>query len=174
MFNKIETDFDAVIIAIGGHNPVVIPFEGYEKLIKGLNFLKDVKKGKKYNLGKKVVVIGAGNAAMDVITEVYKQGGVEDVTEIDIQEPSAFEKEIKAAEKIGEKIMYPCFTQKITDKGVYLKDGRFLEADSVIISVGDRPIFDFLSKEYLDEKSRIKIKPQESESETCSVVSDSL
>lgn len=157
LFNKIETEFDAVIIAIGGHNPVVIPFEGYERLIKGLNFLKEAKKGKKYNLGKKVVVIGAGNAAMDVITEVYKQGGVEEVTAIDIQEPSAFEKEIKAAEKLGAKILYPCFTQKITEKGVYLKDGRFLEADSVIISVGDRPIFDFLNKEYLDEKSRIQI-----------------
>ena len=155
LFNKLENEFDAVVIAIGGHNPVVIPFEGYERLIKGLNFLKDAKNGKKYNLGKKVVVIGAGNAAMDVITEVYKQGGVEEVTAIDIQEPSAFEKEIKAAEKLGAKIMYPCFTQKITEQGVYLKDGKFLEADSVIISVGDRPIFDFLDKEYLDEKSRI-------------------
>lgn len=157
LFEKIENEFDAVILAIGGHNPVVIPFDGYERLIKGLNFLKDTKNGKKYNLGKKVVVIGAGNAAMDVITEVYKQGDVEEVTAIDIREPSAFEKEIKAAEKLGAKIMYPCFTQKITEKGVYLKDGRFLEADSVIISVGDRPIFDFLNKEYLDEKSRIQI-----------------
>ncbi len=156
LFNKLESEFDAVIIAIGGHNPVVIPFEGYERLIKGLNFLKGCKNGQKFNLGKKVVVIGAGNAAMDVITEVYKQGGVESVIAIDIQEPSAFEKEIKAAEKLGAKIMYPCFTQKIDEKGVYLKDGRFLEADSVIISVGDRPIFDFLDKEYLDEKSRIQ------------------
>ena len=157
LFNQLEKDFDAIVLAIGGHNPVVIPFEGYERLIKGLNFLKDCKNGKKYDLGKKVVVIGAGNAAMDVITEVYKQDGIESVTAIDIQEPSAFEKEIKAAEKLGAKIMYPCFTQKITDKGVLLKDGRFLEADSVIISVGDRPIFDFVPKDYLDEKSRIQI-----------------
>ena len=157
LFKELEKSFDAVVIAIGAHGAVVIPFEGYERLIKGLNFLKDTKKGKKYKLGKKVVVIGAGNAAMDVITEVYKQDGVEEVTAIDIQEPSAFEKEIKSAEKLGAKILWPCFTQKITEKGVLLKDGRFLPADSVIISVGDRPIFDFLSKEYLDEKSRIKI-----------------
>lgn len=157
LFNKLEAEFDAVVIAIGGHNPVVIPFEGHERLIKGLNFLKGCKNGKKYNLGKKVVVIGAGNAAMDVITEVYKQDGIEEVTAIDIQEPSAFEKEIKAAEKLGAKILWPCFTQKITEKGVHLKDGRLIEADSVIISVGDRPIFDFLDKSYLDEKSRIQI-----------------
>lgn len=155
LFDKLEKEFDATVIAIGGHNPVVIPFEGYERLIKGLNFLKEAKNGKKFDLGKKVVVIGAGNAAMDVITEVYKQG-VRDITAIDIKEPSAFEKEIKAAEKLGAKIMYPCFTQKITEQGVHLKDGRLLEADSVIISVGDRPIFDFLNKDYLDEKSRIQ------------------
>ena len=156
LFEKIEKEFDAIVIAIGAHGAVVIPFEGYERLIKGLNFLKDAKNGKKYNLGEKVVVIGAGNAAMDVITEVYKQGAKE-VTSIDIKEPSAFEKEIKTAENLGAKILWPCFTQKITDKGVLLKDGRFLEADSVIISIGDRPVFDFLNKNYLDEKSRVKI-----------------
>ena len=156
LFDKIERKFDAIILAIGAHGSIVIPFEGYERLIKGLNFLKNSKNGKKYNLGKKVVVIGAGNAAMDVITEVYKQG-VRDITAIDIREPSAFDKEIKAAEALGAKIMYPCFTQKITENGVFLKDGKFIEADSVIISVGDRPIFDFLNKNYLDEKSGIKI-----------------
>ena len=156
LFEKIEKEFDIVVIAIGAHGAVVIPFEGYERLIKGLNFLKDAKNGKKYDLGEKVVVIGAGNAAMDVITEVYKQGAKE-VTSIDIKEPSAFEKEIKTAENLGAKILWPCFTQKITEKGVLLKDGRFLEADSVIISVGDRPVFDFLNKNYLDEKSRVKI-----------------
>ena len=93
---------------------------------------------------------------MDVVTEVYKQG-VSQVTAIDIQEPSAFEKEIKAAKDLGAKILWPCFTQKVTDKGVYLKDGTFLEADSVIISVGDRPVFDFLDRSYLDEKSKIKV-----------------
>ena len=53
--------------------------------------------------------------------------------------------------------MWPCSTQSITKEGVYLKDGRFLPADSVIISVGDRPVYDFLNKKYLDEKSKIKI-----------------
>ncbi len=156
LYKKIEQDFDAVVLAIGAHGAVVIPFEGYERLIKGLNFLKDAKKGKKYNLGEKVVVIGAGNAAMDVITEAYKQGAKE-VTAIDIREPSAFEKELNTAKNLGAKIIYPCFTQKITEEGVLLKDGKFLEADSVIISVGDRPVFDFLNKTYLDEKSNIKI-----------------
>ena len=53
--------------------------------------------------------------------------------------------------------MYPCFTEKITDEGVYLKDGRFLPADTVIISIGDRPDFGFLSPEYLDERGFVKL-----------------
>lgn len=154
-FDEIESNFDAIILANGAHGAVVIPFEGYEKLIKGLNFLKKTKKGEKVNLGKKVVVIGAGNAAMDVVIEAYNQGAQE-VIAIDIQKPSAFEKEIKHVEKLGAKILWPYFTQKITNDGVLLKSGEFLKADSVIISVGDRAVFDFLDRNYLDEKLNIK------------------
>lgn len=155
-FEQIEKSFDAVIIACGAHNPVVIPFEGHEKLIKGLDFLKQVKNGNKPNLGEKVVVIGAGNAAMDVIQEAYNCG-VRDITAIDIQKPAAFEKEINHCKSLGAKILYPCFTEKITEQGVVLKDGSLLEADSVIISVGDRPDFGFLSTDFLDERGMLKL-----------------
>ncbi|MDD3594002.1 MAG: FAD-dependent oxidoreductase [Candidatus Gastranaerophilales bacterium] len=154
-FAEIEKNFDAIIIAIGAHSPVVIPFEGYEKLVKGLDFLKKVKKKQPVELGEKVVVIGAGNAAMDVITEAYNLGAKE-VVAIDIQRPSAFDKEIEYVTKLGAKILWPCYTEKITDEGVVLKDGTLIEGDDVIIAVGDRPIFNFLNKNYLDEKSNIR------------------
>lgn len=153
LFDKLQKDFDAVVVAIGAHSPVVIPFEGHEKLIRGLEFLKAVNRGEKPETGKKVVVIGAGNAAMDVVIEAYKLGA-EKVTAIDIQKPSAFEKEIRHAESLGAEILFPAFTQIVTDKGVELKDGTFIEADSVIISVGDRPVLDFLDKKYLNERSQ--------------------
>lgn len=155
-FKEINSQNDATIIACGAHNPVVIPFEGNERLIKGLDFLKNVKNRNKPNLGEKVVVIGAGNAAMDVIIEAYNCGA-KDVTAIDIQQPAAFEKEINRCKNMGAKILYPCFTQKITEKGVVLKDGSLLEADSVIISIGDRPILDFLDPKMLDERGRLII-----------------
>lgn len=156
LFNEIEKNYDAVVIAVGAHVPVVIPFEGHERLVKGLDLLKAFNKGQKPKVGERVVVIGAGNAAMDVITAVY-QLGAKEVTAIDIQKPSAFEKEIKHAESLGAKILWPAFTEKITEKGVYLKDGKLLEADMVIISIGDRADVSFLESGFLDEKNRVEV-----------------
>lgn len=150
-FETMQKDFDAVVIAVGAHTPIVIPFEGHEKLIKGLDFLKKINNSETVKIGEKVVIIGAGNAAMDVVIGAYKMGAKK-VTAIDIQKPSAFEKEIKHAEKLGAKILWPCYTDKITDKGVLLKNGTLLEADTVIISIGDRPEFSFLENSYLNER----------------------
>lgn len=166
LFKKLEKDYDAVIATVGAHVPAVIPFEGHERLVKGLDFLKAVNKmdqgGEKPQIGKKVVVIGAGNAAMDVVIGAYALGAKE-VTAIDIQKPSAFEKEIKHAESLGAKILWPCFTDKITEKGVVLKNelgeqgGKTLNADTVIISIGDKPDVSFLDSTYLDEKGLVKV-----------------
>lgn len=156
MFKKLEEDYDAVVATVGAHIPVVIPFDGQERLLKGLDFLKDINNGHKPIIGKKVVVIGAGNAAMDVVVGAYALGAKK-VTAIDIQKPSAFEKEIQHVEKLGAKVLWPCFTQKISEKGVHLKDGILIEADTVIISVGDRPDVSFLDSKYLDEKGMVKV-----------------
>ena len=150
-FSRIKKEYDAVVIAIGAHNPAVIPVEGNERLIKGLEFLKLINAGEKFKLGNNVVIIGAGNAAMDVVIGAYKSGA-KNVTAIDIQKPLAFDKEIEHAKSLGAKILYPCFTEKITEKGVFLKDGTLLKADSVIISIGDRPIYDFIDEKYLNER----------------------
>jgi len=155
-FKEITDKFDAVVIAIGAHVPVVIPFEGHEKLVKGLDFLKEVNKGLKPKVGKKVVVIGAGNAAMDVVIGAYEMGAKE-VTAIDIQKPAAFDVEIEHVKKLGAKILWPRYTDKVTDKGVLLKDGTLLEADTVIIAIGDRPNFGFLESDWLTEKGLVNM-----------------
>ncbi len=150
-FDRIKKEFDAIVVAIGAHNPAVLPVEGKERLIKGLDFLKHINKGEKFKIGKNVVIIGAGNAAMDVVIGAYKTGA-KSVCAIDIQKPLAFDKELEHAKSLGAKILYPCFTEKIDEAGVHLKDGRVLKADSVIISIGDRPIFDFIDEKYLNER----------------------
>jgi NADPH-dependent glutamate synthase beta subunit-like oxidoreductase/glutamate synthase domain-containing protein 3/ferredoxin len=156
LFNRLIKEFDAVVIAIGAHNPIFLPVEGGEKMISGLDFLKSINKGEKVSVGESVVVIGAGNAAMDVVISAYKMGAKK-VTAIDIQKPAAFKKEIDHAQKLGAIIKWPCFTEKITEKGVVLKDKSIIPAESVIVAIGDRPDFSMLDKNFLDEKGKVKI-----------------
>lgn len=155
LFEELKTDYNAVVVAVGAHNPVVLPVEGKERLVKGLDFLKEINKGNKPKVGEKVVVIGAGNAGMDVVISAYGLGAKE-VTAIDIQKPAAFKKEIDHAKKLGANILWPCYTEKITEEGVVLQDGKLIEADTVIVSIGDRPIISFLDESFLDERGRVK------------------
>ena len=64
---------------------------------------------------------------------------------------------INHCKSLGAKILYPCFTEKVTDEGVVLRDGTLLDADTVIISIGDRPMFDFLAPNMLDERGMLKL-----------------
>src|SRR5512142_2171864 len=79
--------FDAVLIAVGAHRSrdLSIPGVNLEGVHKGIDFLLNVNLGYKFTIGKKVIVIGGGNVAMDVARsaarEVVKQhaSGIEDV-----------------------------------------------------------------------------------------------
>ena len=151
LFSQLQQDYDAVVIASGAHNPVVIPFPGHQLLRKGLEFLKDINNGRNPEVGERVVVIGAGNAGMDVCLGAYAMGAKQ-VTAIDIQRPAAFQKEIAHFEKLGGRIEWPVFTEKIDEQGLHTKDGRLFEADTVIISIGERPDLGFLPREWLSEQ----------------------
>ena len=112
----------------------------------GLEYLKSINRGEHPKTGKKVVVIGAGNSGMDTCRGAYEMGA-ESVIAVDVQKPAAFEKEIAYFEGLGGKIVWPFFTSKITPEGVYGNDGRFIEADQVIVSIGEEPVLDFLPED---------------------------
>ncbi len=156
LFVQIQKDHDAVVIASGSHNAVVIPFPGHERLIKGLDFLKEVNAGKKPKIGKRVVVIGAGNAGMDVCLGAYAMGA-EKVISIDVQRPAAFKKEIDHVKALGGEVRWPVFTEKITAEGLVTKDGELIEADDVIISIGERPDLSYVPREWLTERGMMDI-----------------
>src|SRR5471032_982538 len=71
--------FDAVVIAVGAHRSrdLSIPGVDLDGVHKGIDFLLNANLGYRFNIGKKVVVIGGGNVAMDVARsaarEVLKQ-----------------------------------------------------------------------------------------------------
>jgi NADPH-dependent glutamate synthase beta subunit-like oxidoreductase len=71
--------FHAVLIAVGAHRSrdLSIPGVDLDGVHKGIDFLLNVNLGYKFTIGKKVIVVGGGNVAMDVARsaarEVVKQ-----------------------------------------------------------------------------------------------------
>ena len=70
--SDLEKDFDAVFIAIGAQNSSSMRVkgedEGYRGFIPGVQYLRDINEGRDpYPEGKKVVVIGGGNVAIDCV-----------------------------------------------------------------------------------------------------------
>jgi len=141
-FSKIKQDYDFTVVAAGAKKPRTLPIPGIEKAVFANDFLTDSKKDK-VKPGKRVVIIGAGNVGCDVATEAHRLGAKE-ISMIDVQRPAAFGKEKEDAKAIGATFRWPCFTEKITKKGITLKDGEFLKADTVVISIGDVPDLKFL------------------------------
>ena len=156
LFEKIREEHDAVVIASGAHNPVVIPFPGHERLVKGLDFLKQINDGKRPKVGKRVIVLGAGNAGMDVCLGAYAMGA-EQVLAIDIQRPAAYKHEIEGVKALGGQIRWPVFTEKVTEDGLWTKDGELIEADMVIIAVGERPDLSFVPRDWLSIRGMMDV-----------------
>jgi len=154
-FQKIKGRHDAVIIAAGAQKPRRIPVPGQEMAMAALDFLR-LSKANQIQVGKQVVIIGAGNVGCDAAAEAARLGAKE-ITLIDIQEPASFGVERKHAEAAGAKFLWPKFTKAITEKGVALTDGELLPADTVIMAVGDAPDMPFLPEDIVLDKGYIAV-----------------
>ncbi|MGC8493533.1 MAG: FAD-dependent oxidoreductase [Syntrophobacteraceae bacterium] len=152
---ELREDFDAIVVASGTQKPRVLPIPGKEKLIPALEFLQKSKAGEA-TVGKRVLIIGAGNVGCDAATEAHRLGA-EEILLVDIQEPLSFGKERKEAEAAGAKFRWPCFSKSVTDKGLELTTGEVIPADTIIISVGDLPELDFLPESVGTERGFIQV-----------------
>jgi NADH-quinone oxidoreductase subunit F len=65
---QLQKDYDAVFVAVGAHKslPIRIPGDDLPGVRGGAEFLREVELGTAPDPGKKVVVIGGGNVAIDV------------------------------------------------------------------------------------------------------------
>ena len=149
----LKDGYDAVFIGTGTWRPyrLNIPGETFGNIHYGINYLNnpDV-----YDLGERVVVIGAGNAAMDVARTAIRKGSqyvtVYSVTEV----PAASPKEVEYAMIDGVQFEFLQTAIEIKDDGLMVcnvewgEDGkmirheetaRFVPADSVIISISQGP-----------------------------------
>jgi NADPH-dependent glutamate synthase beta subunit-like oxidoreductase/Pyruvate/2-oxoacid:ferredoxin oxidoreductase delta subunit len=152
---QLKVDYDFVVIAVGAQKPRILPVPGKERLIPALDFLRKSKQDK-VQVGKSVVVIGAGNVGCDVATEAHRLGA-EEITLIDVQDPLSFGKERQDAEAVGAKFRWPCFTKSVTEQGVELSTGEVIPADTVIVSIGDQPDLDFLPETVATERGFITV-----------------
>jgi len=82
--------FDAVLVAVGAHRSrdLSIPGVNLDGVHKGIDFLLNVNLGYRFTIGKKVLVIGGGNVAMDVARSAAREVVRQHVSGVENQEPS--------------------------------------------------------------------------------------
>ncbi len=167
--------FRAVFLGVGAQDSIRLPVPGTEAagVLWGVEFLKDHHLGKKFSFkGKKVVVIGGGNVAIDV-ARTARRRGAKQVTMICLEtreEMPASPWEVEEAELEGIDIVHrwgvkQILTQKGKVKGLELKavervfdeEGRFAptyfedrtkteSAGVVILAIGQRTNLKFLTE----------------------------
>ena len=157
-FAKVRDQFDIVVIAVGAQKARVIPVPGHERVIPALHFLRDSRRDRA-KVGKKVVIIGAGNVGCDAATEAFRLGA-KSVVLIDVQKPASSGVERERAEEAGATFLWPRFTKAVTPSGVELAGGEVLEANTVIMAVGDQPDLDFLPEDIKTERGFIVVDDQ--------------
>jgi NADPH-dependent glutamate synthase beta subunit-like oxidoreductase/glutamate synthase domain-containing protein 3/ferredoxin len=158
-FEKIYKGHEVVVVACGAHKPRKIAFPGSDDVVTAIDFLKGVNFGQAVTLkNKRVVVIGAGNVGMDVASQAFNCGA-KSVIAVDIQKPAAFGKEMEMAREKGTEILWPKITERYEKKAkkIIFKDGTSLDADLVIMSVGEVPVLDFLTTDIHTERGWITV-----------------
>ena len=137
-----ENDFDAVIVAVGAEQ-IVPRIPGVEKAKMSFDVF-----GHEDTVGKKVVIIGGG--AIGVELGIHLNGLGHECTVVEMGEFIAAKAQLtertaylNAIKKYNVKTMVNARCTEITDKGATVEtpEGtQLLEADTVIIAVGTKPL----------------------------------
>jgi putative selenate reductase len=162
LFQEIRDTHDAVVLAVGARRPRTIGFRGEEQSFSSFHFLRSTKmSGDVVQLtGKRVVILGAGNVAMDVACEAFRLGA-QTVTAVDVQKPGAFGEELERAMALGTRIVYPRNIESFEEGLVTFTNGESLEADILIEAVGELPELDFVGEQIVvDRESFTTSVPQ--------------
>ena len=181
--------YRAVFVGSGAHKCQAIRIEGgdLKGVIHALDFLWEANSGEKVNVGKKVIVIGGGNVAVDAARSARRLGA----TEVSIlyrrskEEMPAIPWEVKEAEDEGvsiELLVAPrkvlgtngqvsgieCVRMQLGEpdetgrrKPVPIEGSEFTrEADMIIFATGEAPDLGFLPKEVgLNDDGTLWVNP---------------
>ncbi|MFP4642324.1 MAG: FAD-dependent oxidoreductase [Dehalococcoidia bacterium] len=151
--DEIKRDFDSVLIANGAWNPVSIGLEGEESTRFCLDFLTNINRGIKETPGRKVLVIGGGNAAIDVAVSALRLGA-EEATMACLESPDempALPWEIEQAVEQGVKIMNCWGPNRVLKSGGKVTGMEFIRCTSVFDEQGRfAPTYDSSVKETVE------------------------
>jgi|TARA_B100002003_G_scaffold102770_1_gene95508 heterodisulfide reductase subunit A len=137
-------DYDAVLVAVGLHKDKFLPVPGSELagVLRGGEYLRDVKLGHDSRAGNKIVVIGGGNVAMDVARTALRSGAEVQLICLETKaEMPAIRSEIQQALEEGV-VMHPRASPK-----------RFMEKNGRVGGV------EFLAVERIDFDELGRMKP---------------
>ncbi|MBR4473305.1 MAG: FAD-dependent oxidoreductase [Oscillospiraceae bacterium] len=141
-----EQGFDAFYLAVGAQKSAAlgIPGEELRGVRGGIDFLREVNAGARPELGKKVVVIGGGNVAMDVARTAVRLGAAVTVAyrrkESDMP---ADPEEVAEAKAEGVKFLFEHRPVEIEGKNgkvtaLLCEDGKKVACSTVLAAIGQR------------------------------------
>ncbi|MBI5000877.1 MAG: NADH-quinone oxidoreductase subunit NuoF [Euryarchaeota archaeon] len=118
---ELADKFDAVFIAVGAQGDRRLGLESDDKpgIVPGLNLLREINAGKVAKLGKRLIVIGGGNVAVDVARSTLRLGceKVSICYRREEQEMPAYLGEIEAAKAEGIEFHFLVAPEKIIVEG---------------------------------------------------------
>ncbi len=171
----LEDGFHTIFVAIGAHQSQKVSIEGedLEGVLLGTDFLRSVASGQPAELGKRVVVIGGGNTAVDAartalrldaeeVTILYRRSRTEmpaaewevDEAEEEIIKIHFLAAPVRIMEKNGRVDGIECVKMVLGEPDTSgrrrpepISGSEFvLPADSIIAAIGQRPDLSFLEK----------------------------
>lgn len=172
---ELRRRFAAVFLALGAHRSLALNVPGADLagVLEALSFLKAANAGAFPQIGANTVVIGGGNAALDV-ARTARRLGARQVTIVCLEGPEempAIPQEVAEAQQEGCKIMHRLGVKRLLGKEgrvtglvlmevarVFDEQGRLaptfkedlltiIEADMVVTAVGQTPDLNFLKPE---------------------------
>ena len=181
-------DYDAVFVAVGAHKDVRMGIEGedLEGVYSAIEFLRKINMGQEVEVGKRVYVVGGGNTAIDAARSCMRLGA--DVTILyrrSRAEMPAHPFEVAAAEEEGVRIEFlvaptrvigrdgrvarlECIRMELGEpdetgrrRPIPIPGSEFIvEADSVILAIGQRPDLSLLPPDVEVGRRGIVVDPE--------------